>query len=124
MSIACRSPWPRVLVSPVDGRFYEETGAIRDVVQNHLLQVPAILASEPPSGNDPEAIRAEKTQILKAMRPLDPSEVMRGQFRGYRQNKESHPTRQSRRSLHCVWRSIPGVGQAFHFSFGLANGCR
>ncbi len=69
------------------GRFYEGTGAIRDVVQNHLLQVLAILACEPPSGNAHEAIRAEKTQILKAMRPLDPSEVIRGQYRGYWQEQ-------------------------------------
>ena len=52
-------------------QFYEETGAIRDVVQNHLLQVTAILASECPASNDPEAIRDEKTRIFKAMRPLD-----------------------------------------------------
>jgi glucose-6-phosphate 1-dehydrogenase len=64
-------------------RFYDETGAIRDVVQNHLLQVTAILASEAPAGNDPEAGRDAKTRIFKAMRPLDRADVVRGQFGGY-----------------------------------------
>jgi glucose-6-phosphate 1-dehydrogenase len=68
-------------------RFYEETGAIRDVVQNHLLQVTSLLASEAPASNDPEAIRDEKTRIFKAMRPLAPAHVVRGQFAGYRQEE-------------------------------------
>ena len=66
------------------GRLYEELGAIRDVVQNHLLQVAALLLMEPPVGHDPEAIRDAKAQAFNAMRPLDPSEVIRGQFDGYR----------------------------------------
>jgi len=66
------------------GRFYEETGAIRDVIQNHMLQVIAIVAMDPPVGGDVEAVRDEKARILKAMAPLDPEEVVRGQFRGYR----------------------------------------
>jgi glucose-6-phosphate 1-dehydrogenase len=66
------------------GRFYEETGVIRDVVQNHMLQMTAILAMDPPVGNDVEAIRDEKARILKAMAPLDAEHVVRGQFRGYR----------------------------------------
>ncbi len=66
------------------GGFYEETGAIRDVLQNHLLQVTAILAMEPPIGAHAEAIRDEKVRVLKAIAPLDASHVVRGQFRGYR----------------------------------------
>ena len=66
------------------GKFYEETGAIRDVVQNHMLQVIACLAEECPSGNDHEARRDERDRLLKAVRTLDPSDVVRGQFRGYR----------------------------------------
>jgi len=65
------------------GRFYEETGAIRDVIQNHMLQVTAILAMDPPVGQDVEAIRDEKARVLKAMVPLDAEHVVRGQFRGY-----------------------------------------
>jgi glucose-6-phosphate 1-dehydrogenase len=66
------------------GAFYEEVGAIRDVVQNHLLQVIALLAMDPPTGHEPEAMQAEKLRLFRAMRPLDPKEVVRGQFTGYR----------------------------------------
>ena len=66
------------------GSFYEEVGAIRDVVQNHLLQVMALLAMDAPVGRDPDAMRAEKLRLFRAMRPLDPKQVVRGQFRGYR----------------------------------------
>jgi glucose-6-phosphate 1-dehydrogenase len=67
------------------GRFYEEAGVIRDVVQNHLLQVIALLAMEPPHSNATEDVRDEKADLLKAMRPLDPQHVVRGQYRGYRE---------------------------------------
>jgi glucose-6-phosphate 1-dehydrogenase len=66
------------------GGFYEEVGAIRDVIQNHLLQVIALLAMDAPAGHDPTTMQAEKLRIFRAMRPLDPNEVVRGQFRGYR----------------------------------------
>jgi glucose-6-phosphate 1-dehydrogenase len=66
------------------GRLYEELGAIRDVVQNHLLQIAALLLMEPPVGQYAEAIRDAKGQAFKAMRPIDPAEVIRGQFEGYR----------------------------------------
>ncbi len=66
------------------GAFYEEAGAIRDVVQNHLLQVLAILCMEPPAGTDAEAVRDEKVKVLRTIRPLDGESVVRGQFRGYR----------------------------------------
>jgi glucose-6-phosphate 1-dehydrogenase len=66
------------------GRFYEEVGAIRDVVQNHLLQVIALLAMDAPSDQEATTMQAEKLRIFRAMRPLDPKEVVRGQFRGYR----------------------------------------
>ena len=66
------------------GRFYEEAGAVRDVVQNHLLQVTAMLAMEPPIGSSPDALRDEKVKLLKAVRPLTREGLVRGQFRGYR----------------------------------------
>jgi glucose-6-phosphate 1-dehydrogenase len=66
------------------GAFYEEAGAIRDVLQNHLLQVLALLAMDPPVGRGREAVRDERTRLLRAVRPLDPASVVRGQFRGYR----------------------------------------
>ncbi len=65
------------------GKFYDEAGAIRDVLQNHMLQVVALIAMEAPIVHDPESVRDEKAHIFKAMRALDPSNVVRGQFRGY-----------------------------------------
>ena len=69
------------------GAFYEEAGAIRDVVQNHLFQILACLAMDPPTGEAKDAIRDEKTRVLKAVRALTPSDIVRGQFKGYRQEK-------------------------------------
>jgi glucose-6-phosphate 1-dehydrogenase len=66
------------------GKFYEEAGAIRDVVQNHMLEVIACLGMECPAANDHAARRDERGRLLKAMRTLQPSDVVRGQFRGYR----------------------------------------
>jgi glucose-6-phosphate 1-dehydrogenase len=66
------------------GRFYEEVGAIRDVVQNHLLQIVAILAMECPISGESSHIRDEKVKIFDSIRPLQPSELVRGQYRGYR----------------------------------------
>ena len=65
-------------------KFYEEAGAIRDVLQNHLLEIIAYLCMDPSTGDDPEGIREESTRLLRAVKPLDPSHVVRGQFRGYR----------------------------------------
>jgi glucose-6-phosphate 1-dehydrogenase len=67
------------------GRFYEEAGAVRDVIQNHLFQVLACLAMDPPAGQESDALRDEKARILKAVRPLTPQDIVRGQFKGYRQ---------------------------------------
>jgi glucose-6-phosphate 1-dehydrogenase len=66
------------------GKFYEEAGAIRDVVQNHLLQVVALLAMEPPTLTYHESIRDEQVKVFRAIRPVRPSQLVRGQFRGYR----------------------------------------
>ena len=62
------------------GAFYEEAGAIRDVIENHLLQILANLTMEPPVGTDSESIRDEKVKVLKAIPPLEPEHVVRGQF--------------------------------------------
>src|SRR5438034_4569060 len=67
------------------GKFYEEAGAIRDVVQNHMLQLVALLAMESPAGNYQEAVRDEKARIFKAMRPIKLSNVVLGQYTGYLQ---------------------------------------
>ena len=66
------------------GAFYDQTGTIRDVVQNHLFQVLANLAMEPPARTDSESMRDEKVKVLKAMAPIEPGNLVRGQFDGYR----------------------------------------
>jgi glucose-6-phosphate 1-dehydrogenase len=66
------------------GRLYEEVGALRDVVQNHLLQVLTLVAMEPPVDTSPRALAEERTKVLRSMRTLHPAEVVRGQYRGYR----------------------------------------
>ncbi len=66
------------------GTFYDQTGTIRDVMQNHLFQVLTNLAMEPPVRTDSESIRDEKVKVLKAIPPLKPEDVVRGQFCGYR----------------------------------------
>jgi glucose-6-phosphate 1-dehydrogenase len=72
---------------PGRGGLYEELGAIRDVVQNHLLQVVALLTMEAPIGRGPYAVREEKQRAFRAMRPLSPVDVVRGQYRSYRTEK-------------------------------------
>jgi len=69
------------------GAFYDQTGAVRDVVQNHLFQVLSNLAMEPPVRADSESIRDEKVKVLKAIPALKASDMVRGQFRGYRTEK-------------------------------------
>jgi glucose-6-phosphate 1-dehydrogenase len=65
------------------GSFYDSVGCIRDVVQNHLLNVVALLAMEPPLGTGAEALRDEKVRVLKAMRPANPRQLVRGRYEGY-----------------------------------------
>jgi glucose-6-phosphate 1-dehydrogenase len=67
------------------GAFYDQTGTIRDVIQNHLFQVLTNLAMEPPVRSDSESIRDEKVKVLKAIAPINARNLVRGQFRGYRQ---------------------------------------
>jgi glucose-6-phosphate 1-dehydrogenase len=66
------------------GRFYEETGAIRDVMQNHLLQIVALLTMEPPVNTDGESLRDEKVKVLRGVRPATAGQLVRGQYIGYR----------------------------------------
>src|SRR5207244_3647696 len=66
------------------GGFYDQTGTIRDVVQNHLFQVLSNLTMEPPVGFDSESVRDEKVKVLKAIPPIEEKNLVRGQFRGYR----------------------------------------
>ncbi len=69
------------------GAFYETAGCLRDVIQNHLFQIVALLAMEPPAQLGGDAVHAEKTKVFQAMRPLTPDDVVRGQYRGYRRER-------------------------------------
>lgn len=73
------------------GAFYDQTGTIRDVIQNHLFQVLVNLAMEPPVRTDSESVRDEKVKVLKAIPPLEAKNLVRGQFRGYRKEKGVAP---------------------------------
>jgi len=70
------------------GAFYESAGCLRDVIQNHLFQIVALLAMEPPAGRHYSAVQTEKATIFKAMRPLNPADIVRGQYIGYRQEDD------------------------------------
>ena len=70
------------------GAFYETAGCLRDVVENHLFQIAAMLAAEPPATRDYGALHTEKAKVFEAMRPLKPDDLVRGQYVGYRKEKE------------------------------------
>jgi glucose-6-phosphate 1-dehydrogenase len=76
------------------GAFYDQTGTIRDVVQNHLFQVLANLAMEPPARTDSESMRDEKVKVLKSIAPIGSKDLIRGQFRGYRDEAGVAPNSQ------------------------------
>ena len=73
------------------GKFYEEAGAIRDVIQNHMLQVVAFLAMEPPTSMYVDSVRDEQVKIFRSTPPLSPANIIRGQFRAYRQEPGVSP---------------------------------
>jgi len=70
------------------GAFYESAGCLRDVIQNHLFQIVALLAMEPPAGRNFGAVQTEKATVFKAMRALKPDDMVRGQYVGYRQEED------------------------------------
>jgi glucose-6-phosphate 1-dehydrogenase len=84
------------------GAFYETAGCLRDVIQNHLFQIVALLAMEPPAGRDFGAVHNEKAKVFKAMRPLKPEDVVRGQYAGYR--KETDVAKRSDVETFCALR--------------------
>jgi glucose-6-phosphate 1-dehydrogenase len=102
------------------GSFYEETGIVRDVVQNHLLQIVGYLAMEPPSAAWREALRDEQAKVLRTVRPLSSAEIVLGQFRGYRDQAGVHagsnvPTYAA---LHLFVDSWRWHGVPFHVTAG------
>src|SRR5271166_54115 len=74
------------------GKFYEEAGAIRDVIQNHMLQVVAFLAMEPPTTMYTDSVRDEQVKVFRTIPPLSPAHIVRGQFQGYRDEPGVNPT--------------------------------
>src|SRR6478752_8589433 len=96
------------------GKFYDETGVIRDVIQNHLLHVVSYLAMEPPSSTYPEAIRDEQAKVLRTVRPMSTERMVRGQFKGYRDEpgvaKDSYMATYAALQLHIDswrWDGVP-----------------
>ena len=96
------------------GKFYEETGVIRDVIQNHLLQIVSYLALEAPSSTYHEAIRDEQAKVLRTVRPMSTEHMVRGQFRGYRDepgvSKESYMATYAALRLYVDswrWQGVP-----------------
>jgi glucose-6-phosphate 1-dehydrogenase len=96
------------------GSFYETAGCLRDVIENHLFQIVALLAMEAPVVIGTDAIQAEKAKVFKAMRPLRPDDLVRGQYIGYR--KEKHVARDSDVETYCAvrlfidswrWQGVP-----------------
>jgi glucose-6-phosphate 1-dehydrogenase len=77
------------------GKFYDEVGTIRDVIQNHLLQVVALIAMDAPVAQDLESVRDEKARVFKSMHSLDATNIVRGQYRGYRQEEGVSPDSQT-----------------------------
>src|SRR5208282_4103441 len=84
------------------GAFYETAGCLRDVIENHLFQIVALLAMEPPAGRDFGAVHSEKAKVFQAMRPLKPDDMVRGQYAGYR--KEPDVARSSDVETFCALR--------------------
>ena len=107
------------------GKFYDETGAIRDVIENHLLQVVGYLAMEPPISVDADRIRDEQVKVFRAIKPLKPENVVRGQFDRIREGaRASSRARPSRPTPPCGSRSTPGAGRACPSSSAPASACR
>ena len=84
------------------GAFYESAGCLRDVIQNHLFQIVALLAMEPPAYQGYGAVHSEKAKVFQAMRPLQPEDVVRGQYAGYR--KEAGVAKDSKVETFCALR--------------------
>ena len=124
-SRACRSPWPRPSASPTAARSTTQVGAIRDVVQNHLLQVVSLLAMEPPSGAH---ARGDPRRAVQGARLDPPAHAGRRRARPVpglsRRRRASRRTPPSRRSRRCGCTSTRGAGPACRSTSGPASACR
>jgi glucose-6-phosphate 1-dehydrogenase len=104
------------------GSFYDEVGALRDVVQNHLLELVTLLAMEPPADNSSESVRDEKLKVLKAVPPFDPASVVRGQYVGYRDEDGVDPDSDTETYIELTLRveNWRWAGVPFHLRAGKA----
>ncbi len=104
------------------GKFYDEVGTLRDVVQNHLLQILALLAMEPPVSNDADALNDEVAKVLRSMRSMDPAKSWRGQYEGYRSEAGVKPDSDTETfiSVRCEIDSWRWAGVPFTISAGKA----
>jgi len=102
------------------GAFYDQTGTVRDVIQNHLFQVLANLAMEPPARTDSESMRDEKVKVLKSIPPIAAKDLVRGQFKGYRQEPGVAPDskRETFAALRLEIDSWRWAGVPFHIRAG------
>ena len=103
---------PETLGLDQRANFYEATGAYKDMVVTHLMQVMAFVAMEPPTALEPQAISEEKNKVFRSMLPIDPDFVVRGQYGGYRDEPGVTATPTPRRSSPCRSRSTTGGGRA------------
>ena len=106
------------------GRFYDAVGAMRDVIQNHALQVLALVAMEPPAGNHADSIRDKKLELFKAVRSADPSATCAASTTASSTSRTSPRTRRPRPSPRSSWRSTTGAGAASPSSSAPASACR
>ncbi len=97
------------------GKFYEEAGAIRDVIQNHMLQVVAFLAMEPPTMMYVDSVRDEQVKIFRTIPPLARPTLCAGSLRDIGMSRGFRRTRMWRLSLRCAWKSTLGAGRACRF---------
>ena len=106
------------------GHFYDPVGALRDVVVNHLLQLMAAAAQEPPAAADAATLKDATYAVLRSTADADPARYVRGQYRGYREIDGVAAARRPRPTRRCGWRSTTGAGPACRSSSAPASGCR
>ena len=106
------------------GRFYDAVGALRDVVQNHLLQVLALTTMEPPVGPSADDLNDKKAEVFRAMPAVDPNRYVRGQYAAIPTSTGLPATHRPRPSSRCGWRSTTGAGPVCRSSCGRARRCR
>ena len=119
---------PEMLGLEGRGQFYESTGAYKDMVVTHLMQVLAFMAMEPPTALAPDAISEEKNKVFRSMKPIDPAQVVRGQYTGYRDEPDVHPESDTETfvALRCEIDNWRWAGVPFFLRTGkkLAEGAR